>query len=250
MESLGLEVLLILWLVAFIAGVIDAIAGGGGLLTLPILLWAGMPPVAALATNKLQGSFGSLSASLHFIRQGKVCISAIWLTILMTFIGSASGALVVQHLPNDLLADIIPLLLIAMALYILISPRLSDSDSHQRISSPLFAVLIGFTVGFYDGFFGPGAGSFYALAFIALLGFHATKATAHSKVLNFTSNFASLIFFALAGHVIWGIGLLMGSGQILGAWFGAHLVIKKGAQMVRPALVTITLIIAIKLLMD
>jgi uncharacterized membrane protein YfcA len=170
--------------------------------------------------------------------------------IALTFLGSISGTLLVQHIPNHLLADTIPLLLILMALYLLFSPRVSDLDSQQRISLTLFGLLVGFTVGAYDGFFGPGAGSFYAMGFIALLGFHATKATAHSKVLNFTSNLAALIFFALAGHVVWSVGIVMGLGQLIGGWLGAHLVIKKGAYLVRPVLVTITIAIAIKLLVN
>lgn len=248
MEYLTPEILILLWSVALIAGIIDAIAGGGGLLTVPALLWAGLPPVTTLATNKLQGSFGSGSASLHFIRQGKVHLTDIWPMILLTFIGSVCGTLAVQFIPSDLLVKIIPWLLILIAIYVLFSPRVSDLDSQQRLSLPWFAVLVGFSVGAYDGFFGPGAGSFYALGFVALLGYHMTKATAHSKILNFTSNIASLLFFALNGHVIWSIGLLMGSGQLIGGWIGAHLVIKKGARLVRPVLVLITIAIAIKLL--
>ncbi|MCB1727631.1 MAG: TSUP family transporter, partial [Gammaproteobacteria bacterium] len=198
MVEVPLDTLMLLVAVAGLAGMIDAIAGGGGLLALPAILWAGLPPVQALATNKLQGSFGTFTASYNFIRRGEIDLRRLRTPILMTFIGSASGTLAVQRLGSDLLNQIVPALLIAFALYFLFSPRIGDQDAHHRISHGLFGLLIGFSLGFYDGFFGPGTGSFFAAAFVLLLGYNLRRATAGTKVLNFTSNIASLIFFALA----------------------------------------------------
>jgi uncharacterized membrane protein YfcA len=236
--------------VAGVAGMIDAIAGGGGLLALPALLWAGLPPVQALATNKLQGTFGTMTASLHFIRRGEIDPARLRIPIAMTFVGSAAGTLAVQYLGSDLLEQIVPTLLIAFALYFLFSPRIGDQDAQHRISHGLFGLAIGFSVGFYDGFFGPGTGSFFAAAFVLLLGYNLRRATAGTKVLNFTSNIASLIFFAAAGQVVWQIGLPMGLAQMAGAWLGSHLVIRHGTRLIRPLLVTVSLAISLRLLLS
>jgi uncharacterized membrane protein YfcA len=249
MDGLGWDVATGLFLVSVIAGFVDAIAGGGGLLTVPALLAAGITPVQVLATNKLQGSFGSFSASLHFVRQGYASPRAIWPAILCTFIGAAAGAILVQWLDAKILNGIIPLLLVIAALYFLFSPRMTDIGSTQRLGLPLFALLCGTTIGFYDGFFGPGTGSYFVLAFVALLGYGVKSATAHTKVLNFTSNAASLLFFILGGHVVWSIGLLMGAGQFMGAKAGAHVVIGAGAKVVRPVLVLISLAITTHLVL-
>ena len=147
MEALPFETLLILVGVAGVAGMIDAIAGGGGLLALPALLWAGLPPVQALATNKLQGSFGTLTASVHFVRKGEIDLARLQLPIAMTAVGSVSGTLTVQHLGSDVLQHIVPVLLIAFALYFLFSPRIGDQDAHHRIGHGMFGLLIGFCPG-------------------------------------------------------------------------------------------------------
>jgi len=248
MEFLDLAPLL--FTLALVAGLIDAIAGGGGLITVPALLWVGLPPVAALATNKAQAVWGSFAATAHFARQGTLDLRRAAFTVVCTFIGSALGALLVQHLGSDLLARLVPLLLIGFALYFLFSPRISDLDSRQRISLPIFALTLGFGVGFYDGFFGPGTGTFFAMGFVALLGFGMRRATAHAKLLNFTSNLAALLFFLLGGHVVWSLALIMAGGQLAGGWLGAHLVIRHGTRLVKPVLVFASLAISLKLLIN
>ncbi|MCW8882771.1 MAG: TSUP family transporter [Sedimenticola sp.] len=245
--QLSLDILALLFMTGLIAGLVDAIAGGGGLIALPVLLATGLPPIQALATNKLQGSFGTFSSSLYFIRNGLICLREIRFMVGCTFIGSASGTLIVQNISTDSLASIIPLLLIGIALYFLLSPRISDEQQPARISTLLFSLSIGFGIGFYDGFFGPGAGSFFAIGFVGLLGFGLTKATAHTKILNLTSNLASLCFFALSGYVIWSIGLTMGLGQLIGARIGARLVLRRGVKLIRPMIVIISILISIKL---
>lgn len=248
MEALSPEILALLVAVAALAGLVDAIAGGGGLLALPAILWAGLPPIQALATNKLQGSFGTLTASYNYWRRGEIDVGRLRIPILMTFVGSASGTLAVQRISSNLLDQVVPALLIGFALYFLVSPRIGDEDAHHRISHGLFGLLIGFSIGFYDGFFGPGTGSFFAAAFVLLLGYNLRRATAGTKILNFTSNIASLIFFAMAGQVVWQIGLPMGLAQMAGAWVGSHLVIRHGARLIRPLLVAVSLAISLKLL--
>ena len=250
METLSLDIILLLAAVAAIAGFVDAIAGGGGLIALPALLWAGLSPIQALATNKLQGSFGTMMASWHFIRNGIVDIRSMVPEILLTFIGAVSGTLLVQQLDSAFLAGIIPILLILMAIYTLFSPRMTDDKAKQRISRRLFVLTIGFGVGFYDGFFGPGTGSFFTIGFVALMGLGLRDATAHGKILNFTSNIAALIFFAVGGHMVWLLGLSMGLAQMCGAWLGAHVVIHKGSGVIKPLLVIVSILMAIKLLLS
>ncbi|PSB66286.1 hypothetical protein C7B79_01800 [Chroococcidiopsis cubana CCALA 043] len=233
---------------SFAAGIIDTIAGGGGMLTLPALLSVGVSPANALATNKLQSIFGTASSSFHFFRQERVDITKSWLVVACTFVGAALGAVVVQLINPTFLSRVVPFLLIAAAIYILFSPSLSDSDARQRVSQLAFALTAGIGIGFYDGFFGPGTGSFFAIAFVTLLGYNATKATANTKVMNLASNCASVLFFILGGKTIWILGLLMGMGQVLGGYVGARLVIAKGAKLVRPCLVATSLAITLKLL--
>ena len=219
-------------------------------MALPALLWAGLPPVQALATNKLQGSFGTLTASYNFVRRGEIDVRRLRVPILLTFAGSAAGTLAVQRLGSDRLEQVVPSLLIAFALYFLFSPRIGDQDAHHRIGHGLFGLLFGFGIGFYDGFFGPGTGSFFAAAFVLLLGYNLRRATAGTKILNFTSNIASLLFFALAGEVVWQVGLPMGLAQMAGAWVGSHLVIRHGTRLIRPLLVIVSLAISLKLLLS
>jgi len=250
MEYLSFDIALILFAVAVAAGFVDSIAGGGGLLSVPALLWAGMPPALALGTNKLQASFGSFTSSYNFWRRGLVQPRRMWGSIACTFVGAVLGTLWVQRIDPGFLAALIPVLLIGFSVYFLFSPRISDTGAHSRIGEPAFALSIGTSVGFYDGFFGPGTGSFFALAYVALLGYNLLRATAHTKVLNFTSNIASLITFIIGGNVVWAVGLLMAGGQFLGAWTGSHLAARHGAKLIRPLLVVVSLSISVKLLLE
>lgn len=240
----------VLFFVAMLAGFIDALAGGGGLLTVPALLAVGMSPAQALATNKLQACGGSISASLYFIRRGVVDLKAQKLNILMTFIGSTTGALLVQHVKSDVLRQILPLLVIGIGLYFLLMPKLGEEDRQRRLYGLPFALVAGGCVGFYDGFFGPGAGSFYALAFVTLCGYNFAKSTAHAKVLNATSNIGGLLLFIIGGKVVWGTGFIMLAGQFCGARMGSRLVLSKGQKLIRPMIVIVSAVMSAKLLYD
>lgn len=240
----------ILFVVAVVAGFIDSLAGGGGLLTVPALLAAGLSPAQVLGTNKLQACGGSISASHYFLRRNIVSLADQKLNILMTFIGSVSGALLVQYIESDILRQILPVLVIGIGLYFLLMPKLGEEDRHRRLYGLPFALVAGGCVGFYDGFFGPGAGSFYTLAFVSLCGFNLAKSTAHAKVLNATSNIGGLLLFIISGQVIWGIGFVMLLGQIIGARLGSHLVLSKGQALIRPMLVVVSAVMSIKLLYD
>ncbi|MCW8327259.1 TSUP family transporter [Photobacterium sp. SDRW27] len=248
--DLSFEILSLLFLVAGLAGFIDAIAGGGGLLTVPALLAAGVPPTQALATNKLQGSFGSFSASLYFVRNGFVSLREMRNAIVCTFIGSAIGAELVQRIDAGVLTSLIPVLLVCISLYFLLAPQAGKGGGIPKLSENAFALTVGTGIGFYDGFFGPGAGSLFTVCFVAIAQFGLVEATARTKILNFTSNFAALLFFIAAGLPIWEIGLVMAVGGFIGGRMGAKVVITKGRKLIRPMVVVVSMVMAIKLLWE
>ncbi|HDR1150310.1 TPA: TSUP family transporter [Pasteurella multocida] len=248
--EIGINVLVLLFAVALVAGFIDAIAGGGGLITIPALLMTGMPPALALGTNKLQACGGYFSASLYFLRQRAVNLAEVWLILLMTFIGASLGTVLIQLVDSAIIKKVLPFLILAIGLYFLFSPTLGNEDRQKRISYLGFAFTAGLGIGFYDGFFGPGTGSLLSLAFVMLLGFNLTKATAHAKVLNFTSNVASLIFFLIGGQIMWSVGFAMMAGQFIGANLGAKMVLSKGKTLIRPMVVVMSFIMTMKMAYD
>ncbi|PTY00522.1 TSUP family transporter [Opitutus sp. ER46] len=224
----------VLFLVALIAGTVDAIAGGGGLITVPALLNLGLPVPLVLGTNKFQSSFGSVSATRHFVQQKAVDLAECRLGIAMTLAGALLGAFAVQQIDSGLLGAMVPWMLAVILLYTIFRPAAGLKEHPPRLGRAAFFVCFGLGLGFYDGFFGPGVGSFWAIALVLLLGQNFGRATATTKVMNATSNVASLALFAAAGQVHYGAGLAMAAGQILGGRIGAGLVVTRGARFVRP----------------
>lgn len=235
----------VLFLVGLVAGTVDAVAGGGGLITVPALLNLGLPVPLALGTNKFQSSFGSVSASVHFLRCRTVTLAECGFGIAMTLVGATAGTIAVQQIDAGVLRHVVPWLLAAILLYTLLRPAIGSEEHRGHMTRPLFFGLFGLGLGFYDGFFGPGTGSFWAIALVLLLGQNFTRATATTKVMNATSNVTSLALFAMAGLVHLGAGLAMAAGQLVGGRLGAHLVVTRGARFIRPVfLVMVTLTLA------
>ena len=243
------EIIVALTAVAALAGFIDAIAGGGGLLVMPSLLFAGVPPINALATNKLQSTFGTATATWNFARKRLVDFRANRWLVLMTFAGAAAGVLTVQAIDANALKLIIPALLLCIAAYVILSPRMSDEDAHERLTQRGYAPVAA-GIGFYDGFFGPGAGSFYTATLVGLRGMGLTRATATTKLLNLTSNVASLLFFAIGGKMLWLLGLCMALGSMAGNYVGSHTAMRFGARVIRPLLVVLSLALTARVLWD
>lgn len=241
-------VLLALMAVGMLAGFVDAIAGGGGMITVPALLSAGLPPVAALATNKMQSIVGTGMAVLTYWRRGFVDLPRLIPAIALTFAGSLLGALTVSKLDTSLLTIAVPVALIAIALYFLFAPKLSDADSAARLPFAPLVPVMGFAIGFYDGIFGPGTGSFFTIGFVLLFGLGLTRATGSTKALNFISNLAALVVFIPQGAVVWPVAIVMALGQVLGAYIGARTGIRYGARVIRPLVVVVSIALAIKLL--
>lgn len=248
MHDLLPHVLALLILAAFLAGFIDSIAGGGGLITVPVLLLAGLSPVQALGTNKLQSLFGSGSATYAYAAKGYVDLRHQWKSAAISAIGSALGAYVATRVSSEWLRAFLPFLMIAIAVYFLAKPDISDQERAERLPAVVFMATLVPLIGFYDGIFGPGTGSFFMLAFVTLAGYGVLKATAHTKLLNFASNIGAFAVFSMSGAVDWRIGILMGVAQFLGARVGAHTAMKNGAKLIKPLLVTVCLVLAAKLL--
>lgn len=250
MFEIATETALLLGLIAFVAGFIDSIAGGGGLITVPALLLAGLTPVQALGTNKLQSLFGSGSATLAYAAKGHVDLKSQLPSAALCFLGGAIGAVIATVVPGDWLRAFLPILLVAIALYFAFKPNMDDVDRAQRMTPFLFGITVVPAIGLYDGIFGPGTGSFFMLGFVTLLGYGVLKATAHTKLLNFSSNIGSFVIFAFAGAIVWKVGLLMGVAQFLGARLGASLAMRVGARLIKPLLVVTCVALAIRLMLD
>ena len=249
MADLAPPVVALLVLAAFCAGFVDSIAGGGGLIAVPALLAAGINPVAALATNKVQGSFGTASATYTYWRAGLIDFRQLKAPLILTLVGAAIGAWLLTQVDTYWLMVLLPFLLVAIAVYFLLAPKATELDSHARMV-PLTYALVAGAIGLYDGFFGPGTGSFFALSFIALMGMGLTKATAHAKALNLMSNIVSVAVFATSGHVLWMLGLAMAVGQFIGGRLGSKMAMRFGGNLIRPLLVVVSLGMTAKLLAD
>lgn len=236
------------FITGLVAGTVDAIAGGGGLIVLPVLLGTGIPAPLVLGTNKLGASFGTGSATWSFAHRGAVRVNDCWPGIIATLVGAAGGATCVQLLDSRILAEAIPWLLIAIVVYMIFRPNLGEQSRQSRLRPGPFYLLFGLVLGFYDGFFGPGVGSFWMIAFVAVLGLDFVRAAAHARLMNFVSNAAALTVFALKGSVLVVPGLMLGAGQLVGGQLGANLAVTRGARFVRPIFLVMAGLTVLKLL--
>lgn len=248
MFEIATHLALFLILAAFFAGFVDSIAGGGGLIAMPMLLIAGASPLEALATNKLQGAFGAGTATVAYARAGHVRLREQLGMAVVSAIAAAAGALMAKAMPADILRIIMPVILVAVALFFALKPGLSDLDRVQRLTPAVFTFTAVPLIAAYDGFFGPGTGSFFMVAFVMLAGFGMLRATAHTKLLNFASNIGSLAVFIPSGAMWWGVGIGMGLAQIAGAALGAKMAMKVGARLIKPLIVTVSVAMALRLL--
>lgn len=249
LEDPSLIVLAGLFLLALVAGTIDAMAGGGGLLTVPGLLAAGIDPISALATNKVQGIFSPLSATVHFWREGKIKLQENFWPAAAAFFGAALGAVSLSYADPGVLRRLVPYLLILIALWMLLSPQMGRVQRKSRISAAVFSLSIIPLIAFYDGFFGPGTGTFFALSLVGLLGLSLQEATVRTKVLNFSTNLGALSVFLFSGHILWRYGLVMAVGMMIGGNIGARLVLRHGTTLIKPMLVATSLAMSAKLLL-
>ncbi|HOH89294.1 MAG TPA: TSUP family transporter [Bacillota bacterium] len=242
----------LLCLAGFAAAAVDAIAGGGGLISLPAIMAAGVPPHFALGTNKFSSSFGAVTSAYTFIRSGKVHIPLMKFTVPCTLAGSVIGVFTALRIDQKFLRLIILVLIFATAIYTIAKKDFGSEDKFKELTSRniIQGCLFAFSLGFYDGFFGPGTGSFLIFLFIKVYGFDFTIAAGNSKVLNFVSNFTSLVMFAINGKIYYMLGIPIGLAMIAGARMGSKIAIKNGAKVIKPIFVTIALALTLKLLFD
>lgn len=223
--SFSIELLSILFIVAVVAGLLDTLAGGGGLISIPALIISGVPPLAALGTNKLQGSVGTATASFMMLKKKKVEWHEVKYLMLSAFIGATIGTVIIQFVDTQVLSFVIPVVLVFIATYFLISP-VPTASVRPKLSESKYKKTVVPAIGCYDGMFGPGTGSFFALSGVSCRGQDLISSTAVAKPLNFSTNIASLFVFLVAGQIVWVIGILMMVGQMIGAWIGSHFLLK------------------------
>ncbi len=242
------QVLVALAAVALLAGFLDTLAGGGGLLTLPALLLAGVPPLAALGTNKLQGSFGTGMATYQVLRRQTGVVGDVRWPMLFAFCGSVAGAVGIQFVDTDGLRIIIPVVLAVIAAYFLFVPRAHHPPAEPRIGDGAFQGVVVPAIGAYDGAFGPGTGSLFALGGVALRAQTLVQSTAVAKTLNFATNVASLAVFLVAGHVVWIAGAAMAGGQLAGSYVASHVLFRIKPLVLRVLIVVMSLAMLVRVL--
>lgn len=244
----SMELVVMLFFVATLAGAVDAMAGGGGLITIPTLLAVGLPPETAIATNKIGGIAGTCAATLYFMRSGKIDIRRNIKIVAAVVVGAITGGWALTNSDSKLLLRVVPVLLILFSIYFVMSPKMGASDSHERMTPAMYAATLGPAIGFYDGYFGPGTGTFFAFSLVALLGFNLVKATAHAKLLNLSSNLASALFFGVTGSIAWTYAAPMLVGQLIGSTIGARMAVAYGHRFIRIVLSIAAIAISVKLI--
>lgn len=233
---------------AFLAGLVDAVVGGGGLIQLPVMfaLFPKEAPATLLGTSKLAGIFGTGTAAVNYARRVRVAWSAAAPAALAAFALSFAGAYTVTKVPADFVRTLLPILLVAVAVYTFKKKDFGSVHApvHSGNSERYAAIAMGAGIGFYDGFFGPGTGSFLLFMFVRFFGFDFLSASAAAKVVNVACNISALMWFGVSGHLLWQLGLLMAACQVAGSLVGTKLAIKHGSAFVRKLfLVVVTLLI-------
>ncbi len=247
--NFSIEILAFLFFVGVVAGFLDTLVGGGGLLAVPALLLSGIPPIYVLGTNKFQGSMGTGIATFLLFKKKKLDWNSVKNLMFASFIGSIVGGVIIQFVDTQFLSFVIPFVLVFIAIYFIVSPKPKSIASNPKSNKKfeLFAVPV---VGFYDGMFGPGAGSFFAMTGVMIKKLEIIQATILAKPLNFASNIAGFIVFFSFGHIAFLIGLLMMMGQMIGAFFGTHYLLKANPLIIRLLIVIISISMLIKYMLS
>jgi len=251
MGLLDLNMVAFLVFFGFMAAFIDAVVGGGGLISIPALMWAGLPPVTVLGTNKCAAVMGAFTSFATFVRSGRVDMWLIKRLFPVALIGSGLGVLTVRLIPSDVLRPLVVVMLIVVLLYSVFKKNWGSENRYKGMSGRMLVLsgLVSFAFGFYDGFFGPGTGSFLLFAFL-LVGFDFIGAAANARALNFASNISAALLFAYFGLVDFSYAIPMGLAMIAGAWCGARVALKKGTGYVRPLFIIMTTVLIGKQLID
>lgn len=242
--------LIFLCVAGFFAAFVDSIAGGGGIISVPAYMIVGLPTHIALGTNKFAATMGSLTSSINFIRSGNCNFKLLKIVAPFTLIGSILGVKTVLLIDESFLQPLVLILILAIGIYTFFSKSLGEEDNFNGFTKKnlFLSILLGFSLGFYDGFFGPGTGTFLVFGFINILGLNFLKASANARVLNFVSNISALVTFAISGNINYLIGIPVCILMILGAKIGTRLAINKGNKIIKPIFITMAMAVAVKML--
>lgn len=233
----------------FLSGFIDSVVGGGGLISLPALLVTGMPLPLALGTNKFASSFSSLTSTINYFRNKQIDIPLAKKLFLLSFAGSLLGAYTVTQMSPDALRPLVAGLLILITIYTLFKKNWGNGKGSLRKHYVWIAVPFIFLIGFYDGFLGPGTGSFFAFLFL-YIGYDFVKAAGNSRIMNFSSNLAGLLFFGFAGYINFYYGIILAIAMIAGSYLGSTVAIRNGQKYIRPLFILVSCSLIIKISID
>ncbi|WMJ79165.1 TSUP family transporter [Clostridium sp. MB40-C1] len=244
--------ILFLCVAAFLAAFVDSIAGGGGLISLPAFMAAGVSPHIALGTNKFCASCGSLTSVLAFIKSKKIDFDFLKYLLPFSLLGAIAGVNTVLKVDEKLLETLVLILILSVGVYSIFSKSIGKENNFKGATklNIFLGIILAFCLGFYDGFFGPGAGSLLIFGLIKIFGFDFVQAAGNGKLLNFVSNITSLILFAIHGQIDYLIGIPMAIFMILGAKFGTSLAINKGSKLIKPIFITMSLALGCKILIQ
>lgn len=250
LPELEVSTILLLVLAGLAAGWVDAVVGGGGLIQLPaLLLTPGVTPIQALATNKVASIMGTSVSSITFYRRVQPDLTTAAPAALAALAGAVGGAAVASHIPEEALQPIIVVVLIGVLVIVMARPQLGaltdlrwEGNKHRVV-----AAAVGLTIGLYDGMLGPGTGTFLVLALVGVLGYAFLPASAIAKIINFATNLGALIFFVPSGHVLWALGLVVGTANLVGGYIGARMAISRGSGFVRIVLLVVVSVLIVRL---
>lgn len=242
------DIIAALTTVAFLAGFFDAIAGGGGLITLPALLLTGMDPVSAIATNKFQAAAATVSATATYAKKGLIEWSEGKFLIPFGIAGGVGGALLTGAIQKRWFEAAAPVMLMLVAAYFALAPKISSEPKRAKISVLLFSATIAPLLGFYDGLFGPGVGSFFMIALVVLCGLETMRAVGFTKLGNASCNIGSLAVFIAKGSILWPAAVAMALASFAGAQLGARCAVRIGPKIVKPMIIVVCCALAVKLI--
>lgn len=248
----GYEVLIYGLPLAFLAGFVDAIAGGGGVISLPTLLMMGLSPGQAVATNKLLAVFGATTSAAAFWRKGAVDKPLLIRITPLAIVGSLLGAFLVSRLQDtDGFRNVIAVLILLVGALVIANRSMGLSNRFPGLTPRTLAIGLGaaFGIGLYDGFFGPGTGTFLLFCFVSFLGFDFVTGSGNAKVINLATNVAAVVLFLFAGQMVFWLGLSMGVANALGAQLGAQMAMLRGSKFVKVIYVGIVLAVAARLVL-
>ncbi len=251
MDGISIDVILFLMGAGFISAFIDSVVGGGGLISLPALLLVGLPPNIALGTNKVASAMGSLTSTISFMRSGKINFALVKYLFPLSFMGSVFGVIAVQQIPSQFLKPLVVIMLIVVTIYTFTKKDWGNESTYQGTTKKIayLSAVSALALGFYDGFFGPGTGSFMIFSFL-MIGFDFVVAAGNAKALNFASNIAAVIAFGWIGAIHYQYAIPMGLSMIIGALVGSRVAIKQGAAYVRPLFISMSVVLIGKQLWD